>query len=280
MDKAEKKATSLRLTLLDATSHERLWSLRFSRTRFIIANISLVVVVFLAIFCLIAFTPLRTFIPGYPNAQSRRQAVQNAQRIDSLQTRILQWELYTENLRRVVAGEDPIRLDTLMLGREGSRAVSDARYLAIRDSLLRADVVQEEQFGLSSARRRDLPIEAMAFYTPVKGVVSKGFDRSLHPWVDVTAPVGSPVMAVLDGSVVYTSWSQDSGYTLVLQHGSDLLSIYKNNQKLLHKTGDAVKAGTPVAMLASSTSLTKGDHLHFELWYKGAAVDPAQYIKF
>lgn len=87
-------------------------------------------------------------------------------------------------------------------------------------------------------------------------------------------------MAVLDGSVVYTSWSQDSGYTLVLQHGSDLLSIYKNNQKLLHKTGDVVKAGTPVAMLASSTSLTKGDHLHFELWYKGVAVDPAQYIKF
>lgn len=280
MDKADKKASNLRLTLLDATSHERLWSLRFSRTHFIIANISLVVVVFLAIFCLIAFTPIRTFIPGYPNAQSRRQAVQNAQRIDSLQTRILQWELYTENLRRVVAGEDPIRLDTLMLGREGSRTVSYARYLAIRDSLLRADVVQEEQFGLSSARRRNLPIEAMAFYTPVKGVVSKGFDRSLHPWVDVTAPVGSPVMAVLDGSVVYTSWSQDNGYTLVLQHGSDLLSIYKNNQKLLHKTGDVVKAGTPVAMLASSNSLTKGDHLHFELWYKGVAVDPAQYIKF
>ena len=280
MDKADKNATNLRLTLLDATTHERLWSLRFSRTHFIIASISGVVVTLLAVFCLIAFTPIRTFIPGYPNAQSRRQAVQNAQRIDSLQTRILQWELYTENLRRVVAGEDPIRLDTLMLGREGSRAVSDARYLAIRDSLLRADVVQEEQFGLSPDRRRNLPIEALAFYTPVKGVVSQGFDRSQHPWVDITAPVGSTVMAVLDGNVVYTDWSQDAGYTLVLQHENDLLSIYKHNQKLLHKTGDAVKAGTPVAMLASSTSLTKGDHLHFELWYKGAAVDPAQYIKF
>ena len=280
MDKADKKASNLRLTLVDATSHERLWSLRFSKTRFIIANISVVVVTFLVIFGLIAFTPIRTFIPGYPNAQSRRQAVQNAQRIDSLQTRILQWELYTENLRRVVAGEDPIRLDTLMLGREGSRTVSDARYLAIRDSLLRADVVQEEQFGLSSGRRLNLPIEDMAFYTPVKGVVSKGFDRSLHPWVDITAPVGSPVMAVLDGNVVYTSWSQDSGYTLMIQHGSDLLSIYKNNQKWLHKTGDAVNAGTPVAMLASSSSLTMGNHLHFELWYRGAAMDPAQYIKF
>jgi len=280
MDKADNKARNLRLTLVDAASHERLWSLRFSRTHMLVAGISSVVVVLVTVFCLIAYTPVRTFIPGYPDAQTRRQAVQNAQRIDSLQTRILQWELYTENLRRVVAGEDPIRLDTLMLGQEGSRAVSDARYLAIRDSLLRADVAQEEQFGLSTSRRQNLPIEALAFYTPVKGVVSKEFNRSLHPWVDITAPVGSTVMAVLDGTVVHTDWEQDSGYTLVLQHGNDLLSIYKHNQKLLHKTGDAVKAGTPVAMLASSSSLTKGDHLHFELWYKGAAVDPAQYIKF
>lgn len=280
MDKADKKARNLRLTLADAASHERLWSFRFSRPHLVFAVVSFIVVLLVLVYSLIAFTPIRTFIPGYPNAQSRRQAVQNAQRIDSLQTRILQWELYTENLRRVVAGEDPIRLDTLMLGRKGSRAVSDARYLAIRDSLLRADVVQEEQFGLSSAPRRNLPIEALTFFTPVRGVVSKGFDRTLHPWLDITAPVGSVVMAVLDGTVVYTDWNQDSGYTLILQHGTDLLSIYKNNQKLLHKTGDAVKAGTPVGMLASSTSLTKGDHLHFELWYKGAPLNPVQYIKF
>lgn len=280
MDKPDKNVRNYRLTLADIVSHERLWSLRFSQTQFIVGGISAVLVVLLGIFCLIAYTPIRTFIPGYPDANSRRQAVQNSLRIDSLQTRILQWELYTENLRRVVAGEDPIRLDTLILGSQGSRAVSDARYLAIRDSLLRADVVQEEQFGVSSQPRGNLPIEALSFYLPVKGVVSKAFDRTLHPWVDVTAPAGSTVMAVLDGSVVHTDWNQDTGYTLIIQHGNDLLSVYKNNQKLLHKAGDAVKAGTPIGMLASSSSLTKGDHLHFELWYKGAAVDPAQYIKF
>ena len=280
MDKPDKKTRNFRLTLADIVSHERLWSLRFSQTQFIVGGISAVLVVLLGIFCLIAYTPIRTFIPGYPDANSRRQAVQNSLRIDSLQTRILQWELYTENLRRVVAGEDPIRLDTLILGSQGSRAVSDARYLAIRDSLLRADVVQEEQFGVSSQPRGNLPIEALSFYLPVKGVVSKAFDRTLHPWVDVTAPAGSTVMAVLDGSVVHTDWNQDTGYTLIIQHGNDLLSVYKNNQKLLHKAGDAVKAGTPIGMLASSSSLTKGDHLHFELWYKGVAVDPAQYIKF
>jgi len=281
MDKADNKTRNYRLTLLDVNSHERKWSLRFTRTQMTVGIISAVVVVVVGFFCLVAYTPIRTFIPGYPDANSRRQAVQNALRIDSLQTRILQWELYTENLRRVVAGEDPLRLDTLILGSQaGSRSVSDARYLAIRDSLLRADVRQEEQFDVSSQTRQNLPIEALSFYSPVKGVVSSGFDRVLHPWVDVTAPAGSMVMAVLDGTVVFTDWVQESGYTLVIQHSNDLISIYKNNQKLLHKSGDAVKAGTPVGMLASSNSLTKGDHLHFELWYKGAAVDPALYIKF
>lgn len=280
MDKADKKVRNFRLQLTDASTHQRLWSLRFTKPVMLVASISSVVIVLVAIFCLIAFTPIRTFIPGYPDAQSRRQAVQNTLRIDSLQTRILQWELYTENLRRVVAGEDPIRLDTLILGSQGSRKVSDARYLAIRDSLLRADVIQEEQFGISAASRRNLPIEALSFYTPVKGVVSKGFERPLHPWVDVTAPVGTTVMSVLDGAVVYCVWEEGSGYTIVVQHTDDIISIYKNLQKAVHKSGDAVKAGTTLGMLASSASLTKGDHLHFELWYKGAAVDPAVYIKF
>ncbi len=280
MDKPDKKSRNFRLILEEAASHERIFSLRFSQPQLVVGLISAVVLVVVGMFCLIAYTPIRSFIPGYPDTRTRREAVQTALRIDSLQTRILQWELYTENLRRVVAGEDPIRLDTLILGSPGSRNVSDALYLAIRDSLLRADVSRQEQFVVSDQPRGTLPIDALSFYTPVKGVISQGFNLTLHPWVDVTAPAGSTVMAVLDGKVVYTDWNPDTGYSLIIQHEGDLLSVYKNNQKLLHGDGDAVKAGTPLGVLASSTSLTKGDHLHFELWYKGKAVDPALYIKF
>ena len=280
MDKPDKKSRNFRLFLEEAASHERIFSLRFSQPQLVLGLISAVVLVVVGMFCLIAYTPIRSFIPGYPDTRTRREAVQTALRIDSLQTRILQWELYTENLRRVVAGEDPIRLDTLILGSPGSRNVSDALYLAIRDSLLRADVSRQEQFVVSDQPRGTLPIDALSFYTPVKGVISQGFNLTLHPWVDVTAPAGSTVMAVLDGKVVYTDWNPDTGYSLIIQHEGDLLSVYKNNQKLLHGDGDAVKAGTPLGVLASSTSLTKGGHLHFELWYKGKAVDPALYIKF
>ena len=274
-----RKARKYRLALTDGISHERLWSVVFTRPYFIIAAVSLGVLLLVLFFLLIAFTPLRTFIPGYPGAQARRQAVQNAIRIDSLETQILQWELYTENLKKVVAGEEPLLLDSLILRRQAEAAVTDPAFLARRDSLLRVRVAEAEQFEVSGPRR-ELPIEARSFYTPLKGVVSQGFDRTLHPYVDVTAPTGTAVMAVLDGTVVFAGWEEADGYTLAIQHKGDILSVYKHNEKLLHKAGESVKAGTPVALVGSSGSLTKGDHLRFELWYAGEAVDPAAFINF
>jgi len=281
MEKTDKKKSrTYRFSLIDAVSHERLWSVRFTRPIFIGALSSGIVVAMVVFYMLVAYTPLRTFIPGYPSAQTRRQAVQNAQKIDSLEMRLLQWELYSENFRRIVAGEAPIRLDSVTLGDEGVRKATDAQYYAIRDSLLRADVHTQEQFNVDGASKKNLPMEAMSFFPPVKGVVSEGFERTLHPYIDITAPAGSMVTAVLDGTVVYTTWDAEDGYLIVMQHAGDILSIYKNNQKLLQRPGDAVKAGAPIGLVAESESLTKGNHLHFELWYDGQPMDPTQFIKF
>ena len=279
IDNNKKKTRKYRLALTDAVSHERLRSLTFTRPMFITAVVSAAVLLLVLFYLLVALTPIRTFIPGYPDARTRHQALQNALRVDSLETSILQWELYTENLKKVVAGEEPIRLDSLILRNQEERRLADDGTLARRDSLLRADVTGQEQFEVSGVTR-NLPIEAVAFFTPVKGVVSQGFDRAVHPYLDITAPPGSVVMSVLDGTVVFSGWDDDTGYTLAIQHKGDIVSFYKHNEKLLHKTGDKVKAGTPVALVGNSGSLTTGDHLHFELWYAGEAVDPAQYISF
>lgn len=281
MEKKDKKESrNYRLSLIDAATHERLWTIRFTRPVIITAIVSFLVVALLAIWALIAYTPIKTFIPGYPSAQTRRQAVQNSQRIDSLRMHLMQWELYSENLRRVVAGETPILLDSVVLGRDEERGGADARYLAIRDSLLRADVTTREQFRVADAPQRQLPLEALSFFPPVRGVVSEGFEITKHPYLDITAPAGTMVSAVLDGTVVHTSWDADEGYLAILQHGGDIISIYRRCEKLLRVTGDVVKAGTPIGFVAQSESLTKGNHLHFELWYEGKAVDPSQYISF
>lgn len=275
----ESPGRNYRLSLTDSRSHERLWSVNFTRPQLLVAAISTVVLVLIAIYCLIAFTPIRTFIPGYPDAHTKRQAVQNVMRIDSLETQILRWELYTENLKRVVAGEEPLRLDSLILIGRQKDALQSEGFYSEQDSLLRAQVMQEEQFELSGVKR-DLPIEALSFFTPLKGVISRGYDRVIHPYLDITAPANSVVMAVLDGTVVFSGWDDDTGYNLAIQHKGDILSVYKHNQKLLKRIGEKVKAGTPVALVGNAGSLTTGDHLHFELWYAGDPVDPTQYINF
>ena len=277
----DRRPSKFRLALIDDRTHEHIFSLHFSRTTFFVALVSILVVFTTAIWALIAFTPVRTFIPGYPDAHSKRAAIQNAIRIDSLESVIYRWELYAENLRRVVEGEEPLKIDSLINAEKSmsGRKVDEAS-LAMKDSLLRQQVKEEEQFDISGRDKRNLPIEGLHFFTPLKGVISQGYDPAIHPYIDITAPAGSVVKAVLDGTVINDSWSEDAGYTIQIQHDGDIISIYKHNEKLLKKTGEKVSAGSPIALVGNTGKLTTGEHLHFELWYKGETVDPARYISF
>lgn len=277
----EKKSKTFRLAFIDNKTHQHLVTLNFTRTTFFITVVTILVVLCAAIYSIIAFTPVRTFIPGYPDARSKRAAIQNAITIDSLENVIFRWELYSENLRRAVEGVEPVKIDSLIKAQNTSRAESlDMDKIARQDSLLREQVKEEEQFGISDRGRRDLPIEGLHFFTPLKGVVSQGYDPVIHPYIDIAAPEGSVVKATLDGTVIFAGWSDDAGHTIQIQHDGDIVSIYKHNDKLLKKTGDKVTAGTPIALVGNTGELTTGDHLHFELWHKGQTVDPTLYIKF
>ena len=280
-NKDNNRITHFRLSLLDAKTHKQLFSVRFNRTGFFVTLVSSVVIIIAAIFSIIAFTPVKTFIPGYPDARTKRAVIQNAMKVDSLENVIYRWELYSENLRRVIEGEDPINIDSLISARQTQiELAKDPEYLKRQDSLLRKEVKEEEMFDITSRSTRKLPIEGMLFFTPVKGVISQGYDPITHPFVDITAPAGSLISAIADGTVIYDGWSDDTGYTIHIQHSNDIISIYKHNDKLLKKAGDKVKAGTPITLMGNTGSLSTGPHLHFELWHNGENLDPTQYINF
>jgi murein DD-endopeptidase MepM/ murein hydrolase activator NlpD len=277
----EKKTTHFRLSLLDAKTHQQLKSVRFTKTTFTITIICATVVFCAAIFSLIAFTPIRTFIPGYPDANTKREAIQNAIKADSLESVIFKWELYAKNLRRVLEGERALAIDSLMTdSQKKAEAARDEKYLKSQDSLLRKTVQEEEMFEIAGRNTRSLPIEGMHFFTPVKGVITEGYDPALHPYVDIAAPEGTAVNAIADGTVIYTGWSEETGHTIQIQHDSDIISIYKHNNKLIKNVGDKVKAGTPIALVGNTGNFTTGPHLHFELWYKGESIDPTNHINF
>ena len=272
---------TFRLSLVDNETHDMIRSIRFNRAQLIYGILTAVLALLLFFYLLFAFTPLRTAIPGYPNAHSKKEAVANAIKIDSLENIVTRWNLYAENLSRALTGEVSVDFDSLVRASQASYiSGKDPAELARRDSLFQQTVQKEEQFGVSAREERSLPLEGMHFFAPIKGVVATDYDRVLHPAIDITAPTGSVVSAVLDGTVVFTGWDAEEGYFIVLQHRDNLLSIYAHNQKLLRSNGETVKAGTPLALVGGGSRKEGADHLHFELWHNGQSLDPTRYISF
>lgn len=276
----DKKVHRYVLTLVEDMTHKPLKSIKFTRPMSIMVLGNFLLLLCALMWCLVAYTPLKTFIPGYPDEHSKRDAISNAIRIDSLEQVIGRWELYSENLRKVVEGDETVDIQGILSGTDTTMAVASDEPDSGSDADFREAIVEEERFDLSAGQKRELPIEGIHFFSPLKGVVSKPYDKYVHPYVDITAPANSVVMATLDGTVIFTGWNNDAGYTIQIQHPDDVVSIYQHTEKLLKNTGDKVTAGTPIALVGSVENLAVGDHLRFELWYKGESVDPAKYVNF
>ncbi len=101
----EPRTEKFRLSLVDDTTHRHIGTLRFTRWTFFLTVISIITVLLVGAFAVFALTPLKSFIPGYPDEHARRAAVQNAVRIDSLENVIIRWEFYSENLLKVMEGK-------------------------------------------------------------------------------------------------------------------------------------------------------------------------------
>lgn len=124
-------------------------------------------------------------------------------------------------------------------------------------------------------------LNGLKFFTPVKGMVTENFNKAInHLYIDIAAEENTPVYSILDGTVVGADWTDDYGYVMTIQHGYDLISIYKHNDRLLKKVGDKVKVGTPIATVGNTGRLSTGNHLHLELWHAGEAIDPSKFISF
>lgn len=270
-----------RLSFIEDDTHKAKWSLRFRKRGFILMAATVLLALIALNFSIIAFTPLRTVIPGYPDSNLKKTAIANAIRIDSLENSIVRWQIYADGISRVLSGEDTGSLDTLLKAGASTFISEKSREeLSHRDSVLRETILKEEQFQVSSSNARTLPLEGMHFFLPIKGVVTRSYDRAIHPGVDVSAPANSTVSAIYDGTVIYAGWDDSVGNIIILQHSSDLISIYQNNRKLLKKTGESVKAGSPIALLGGTGSLDNEEYLHLEMWCQGEPVDPAKYISF
>lgn len=230
---------------------------------------------------LIAYTPIREFIPGYPEGNMRRTMVQNYARIDSLEKELQLRGQYIDNIATIMAGGVPEDQTASQ-----DTAIQDARVQFERsesDSILRKQIEQEEKYTLSvnynKPSGRDL--SQVHFFSPVKGLVTNSFNaKENHFGTDVVAGDNNVVVSVLDGTVTMANWTLKTGWVIQIQHENNILTVYKHNAELLKEVGDHVEAGEAVAIIGNSGELTSGPHLHFELWRNGTPLDPEKYIVF
>ena len=156
-----------------------------------------------------------------------------------------------------------------------------ATMYAKQDSSLRGSVEKETALDLSQADSHGTLLEGLDFFTPLTGMVTEPYNLAInHPYIDIAADENATVYSILDGTVVSAGYNEDTGYVMIIQHGNDLVSIYKHNDRLLKQAGDKVKTGTPIAIVGNTGRLATGVQLHLELWHAGEAIDPAKYISF
>lgn len=276
-----------KFVVMDTETFKEKFSFQLSGANLFVAIGITVIVLVLLTTILIAFTPLREWIPGYTNARAVEQTYDNARKLDSLDNHLRQQEWLIATMRAVLAGgelgheADSLRADSTA----GLAAVAKAYRRSHEDSLLRLEVEREDNRyqvkSTSSTPAESSPAIRHLFFPPLKGSILKHFSlQESHYGVDLSATLGQPVHAAYGGTVVSAEFTADAGYVITLQHPGNVISVYRNNGILLKRQGDAVRAGEPIGHVGNAGFREQGPYLHFELWVNGASVNPEEYISF
>lgn len=273
-----------RLVIMNDTTLERKISFRLTRLNVFVALGALVMLLVIGTTFLIAYTPLREYIPGYGNVSVQKDLYNLMQKADSLQNEVILREKYMQNIRDVINGKDFSPAGMQKPADTVKKNYSDLNVSKSKeDSLLRQEFEDVDQYSLVTPgiQSSNASISNYFFFAPIQGTLTNGYNPAArHYGVDIVAQKNEPVKSILDGMVVFAGWTLQTGYVIAVQHQSDILSIYKHNSALLKREGDYVKAGDPIAIVGNSGEISTGPHLHFELWYKGKAVNPREYITF
>ena len=269
-----------RLIIYNDSTIQTVWSIKLTPIKVLSLGGLGAILLILLTTIIIAYTPLRENIPGYPNAKVRQQIILNYMLVDSLENEIKTRDNYFDKIKTLFQGEVPLDeaqpIDSVIKFKE-------VKFRNINADSVFADklIIEKASLEIPNNPKRSANIVHIHFFSPLQGVIASKFNiKTGHIAVDVVGKLNSRITSVLDGTVIFAGWTMDTGFSMYIQHDNNLVSVYKHNGELLKTEGDKVKAGEGIAIMGSSGELNIGPHLHFELWHNGIAVDPQTYIDF
>lgn len=268
-----------RLVILNEDTFEERLALKLTRLNvFLIFGFAAVFLVsFTAI--LIAFTPLREYIPGYSSTALNNKAKALQFRTDSIQNILAINERYYKSISNALNGNfDPELLVKDSNSFEISKILDSEFKASLEDSILRAKVEDTDKYNVVEVSEND---SDFILFPPVNGSISQQYSlEEKHYAVDVAVIKNTPVKATADGVVVFSEWTAETGYVIMIAHKKELISVYKHNSSLAKMQGDRVKSGEVIAMAGNTGTFSTGPHLHFELWSNGFPINPENFIDF
>lgn len=276
----KKLFTKSRIVLLNEESFEEIFSLRLNLMNVFVVLTTVSIVMIALTTYIIAFTPLREYIPGYASTKLKRDATQNAIKSDSLQKAVTENTAYLASIKKVLTGN----LDHTKLSRDSIR-VSDQENISDvniapsdAEKKLRDQVAMEDKYNLFEKAR---PKVGLVLFAPVKGHVTEQYDpKTKHYAVDIALAKNTPIKAVANGTVILADWTPTNGNVVIIRHNDGIISVYKHAASLTKEQGDIVKSGEVIALAGSTGTQSTGVHLHFELWKDGYPINPTQFINF
>tara|TARA_Y100000034_G_scaffold105927_1_gene134124 strand:- start:479640 stop:480503 length:864 start_codon:yes stop_codon:yes gene_type:complete len=268
-----------RLVMLNEETFEERFSLKLTRLNVFVLGGLFSILLIVGTILLIAFTPLKEYIPGYASTKLRSQALKATLKADSISVELANLKSFTQAIQPILTGTlEPEKIDSIQLETR-KIIINDSLLNASReDSLFREKIESEDRFPIENIQNKAI---TNVFFAPVTGSISQNFDSNAkHFAIDIVAKTGTPVKAVADGTVIFSEWTTSTGYVIILKHENNFVSVYKHNGMLLKEQGDLVKSGEVIASVGSTGELTTGPHLHFELWSGGYPVNPTTFIDF
>jgi len=269
-----------RMVVLNDDTFEERFSLKLNRLNVFMLTLISAVLLIGATTVLIAFTPIREYIPGYADITTKRNSIELTKETDSIQQVLRTNEEFYGRIKMLLNGdittEEYERIDSIA---KVETDIETADLAPIKeDSLLREEVAQEDRYSVIAGAKAKTNF---VFFPPIKGIISGDYDTEIkHYAVDVAAASGTPIKAAADGTVVFASWSAETGYTMLIEHAYGLITIYKHAGSLIKEQNDQVLAGEVIASVGNTGELTTGPHLHFEIWSDGYPLDPTNFINF
>jgi murein DD-endopeptidase MepM/ murein hydrolase activator NlpD len=282
----KKLRSKYRLVIFNDQTFEESVSFRLTRLNVMLIFSAILIVSVTVTFVLISNTQLKTYIPGYPDIDDKRQIYNLNILADSLLEDIEMKNTYISAFKNIF-NEYPSDEEVLAADMPKYRYDTIKNRKSVRDSILRAEFENQSMHNLyftesgQLSRSEQSSIKSFNFFPPIKGIITNKFNlMEDHFGIDIVTSHNEAVKATLDGTVVFAGWTLETGYIISIQHKNNFISIYKHNSVLLKKEGDIVVSGEPIAITGESGEIQTGPHLHFELWENETPVDPEDYILF